>query len=200
MLFLALLAGVARASHVVSLQLSPVPDHGVAVLEDEAGHLGTFAMQRSGLVLVFVAPSNGSFVLRLTSQTHRFPLVSLRVDDGRVTGRVAERPLPLSAEGAFVVAAVGPEVLYAERVPFSWYGLASSPMVLMGGVTIVMMGLMQLMLAGVDLEDIKRELRSEPRADDSAPTAAGAASAVASAGSDDDEDDADVEDDEIIDG
>lgn len=166
-LLMVMLAGVAHGFVLVSLRLAPVPEHGVAVLEDGAGHVGTFTMQRSGLALVYMARDSGAFVVRISSQSHRFPVVALQLEDGRVSAAVADTPLLSASPGVFVVNALGQEVLYAERVPFSWYGLATSPIVLMGAATLCMMGLMQLLLAGVDLDDIKREMRGDPRADES---------------------------------
>lgn len=61
-----------------------------------------------------------------------------------------------------VVHSVGKERIYLERVPFSWYDLLTSRMVVMGGASMLMVFIMQLLLRTIDLEDVKREFRGEP--------------------------------------
>jgi hypothetical protein len=168
----------------LTLKLFPVPEHGVVVLENEAGPVegGVYSMQRGGMVIVPLPNNKGSvFVMRITSHTYQYPVVKVSMPQ-QPNGPIVllellgnkKKLIPVSGmQHTFVINATARESLYLERIPFSWSSFASNPMVMLGLVTIGMMAAMQLLMNGIDLEDIKREMRGEkPKA----PTTAIAAS------------------------
>lgn len=63
--------------------------------------------------------------------------------------------------GAFQLSSFGHVDFYEKRAPFSWKSLFMSPMILMGAATIFMMLIMQFMMQGMDLDELRKELRNE---------------------------------------
>lgn len=140
------LAAAATAPTVFEIQLSPAPRDGVVVVEDRAGPVGVYAAQANGRVLVRVE-GRGRHVARITSTSHAFAVLRFVVPaDGGLLQAWADEPALVWSGDALMAVALGPARLFEERAVFSWMGLLQNPMVYMGLLSVVMMGMMQCVL------------------------------------------------------
>jgi|JI10StandDraft_1071094.scaffolds.fasta_scaffold350546_2 hypothetical protein len=161
---LAFLVALALGSPSFDIRLECGDDcDAVAVIEGEKGNHGTFHALRNGLLVLATPPETGLYWIHFFSSTHSFPLVQLVVrSDVRVALNVNGDELAQDAEGCFLLASLGKPVFFEQRPVFSFTGLLSSPMVIMGGVTVGMMLIIQFLLKGMgSVDEIRKVLRGE---------------------------------------
>lgn len=136
----------------------------VVVVEGEVGHHGSFHAKSSSGLVVVATPEAGLYWMYVGSSEWAFGVAQVEVSlKGEVSVNVNGIELQKDREGAFEWAPLGRPLLFEERPVFSVWGLISSPMVLMGGVTVGMMLVIQLLLKSMgSVEEIRRTLRGEP--------------------------------------
>ncbi len=162
----ALALGVAfgDSAHVLLLHLDGCgPDcEAIVSLMSERGSVEVHA-QASGRVMLPRPQGAGLHWVRIDSGKLSYPLAQLAVDDrGSVTMNVEGEAVGTRPPGqVFVMTAAGKPQFFEKRVPFSWWGLVSSPMVAMGLVTVGMMIVLQFLLSSMgSVDEIRKELRS----------------------------------------
>ncbi len=135
------------------------------VVEGEWSFFGSFPTKSStGLAVISTPPESGLYTLFVSSADWAFPSVQMEVLEGKrvelnVRGELLQRR---DENGPFLLFALGRATHFEERPAFSLWGLVSSPMVVMGGVTVGMMLMIQLLLKSMGtVDDIRKELRGK---------------------------------------
>ena len=114
-------------------------------------------------------PKNGVYEIVVSSTRYVYPRIQLVAARSQLARAilVVNQTEVAPRGGIYFVRALRPVAFYEVAVPFSWYAMLTSPMMLMGIVTMVMMGIMQLLIASLgDIEEVRRELRGDNDNDD----------------------------------
>ena len=107
----------------------------------------------------------GVFEIYVSSQHWVYPRVQLITSSSKLSARetLLVNDTEISARnGIYSVVHVRTIEFYDVVVPFSLWSLLGSPMMLMGLVTMGMMGVMQVLIASLgDIDEVRKELRGE---------------------------------------
>lgn len=156
-------------SHSVVLQLQcGVRCDAIAAVENSLSPGPLLHAQTSGRIVIPLSAlsqsnSHVSNFVHLASPVWSFPEVLVTVasrspPEVRCDGVV----VPPSPDGSFAIRPLGPVAFYEVRLPFAWRDLLSSPMVLIGVVTMGMMLVLQLLIRSMgSLDEVRKELRGE---------------------------------------